>query len=239
MTTNVELFDTSKGMKMPPLLVCLAATAGILLAIGAWMAFFYAPVEKQMGFVQKIFYFHVPAAWVMLLSAPVMAVGSIGYLASKKDKWDWLADSSVELAIVFGAMVVISGPLWGRKAWGVFWVWDVRLTSSLVMILTLLACKIVRGYAGANAKQIAAGLAVLAVFNAIFVYVSVDIWRGTHPPKIPKSEMDPRMHTTLWTCALAFMLAWGTLLWARLRMAKLRTALDRLYMKSTEAGFEG
>ena len=238
MTTNVELFDSEKGLKTPPLLIALAIGAGLLLAIGAWMAFFYAPTEKVMGYVQKIFYFHVPAAWVMLLSAPLMAWGSIAFLITKKDKWDRLADSAVELAILFGIMVVISGPLWGRKAWGVFWVWDVRLTSSMVMILTLIACKIVRGYAGPNAKQIAAGLAVLAVFNAIFVYTSVDIWRGTHPPKLV-GTLEPQMKRTFWLCVLAFHLAYGAMLWARIRLAKLRTALDRLHMKSTEAGIEG
>ncbi len=237
MTTNEELFDGKKGFATPPLLLAIAVLAGVMLAIGAWMAFFYAPTEKVMGYVQKIFYFHVPAAWMMLLSAPLMAVGSIAYLITKKDRWDRIADSAVELAILFGLMVVISGPLWGRKAWGVFWVWDVRLTSSLVMILTLIACKIVRGYAGPNAKQIAAGLAVLAVLNAIFVYVSVDIWRGTHPPKLV-GTLEPQMKHAFWTCVLAFHLAYIAMLWARLRLGKLRTALDRLHMKSTEAGLE-
>ncbi len=238
MTTNEELFDSIKGLKTPPLLLVLSAAAGIMLAIGAWMAFFYAPTEKVMGFVQKIFYFHVPSAWMMLLSAPLMAVGSIAYLITKKDKWDRVADASVELSIMFGLLVVISGPLWGRKAWGAYWVWDVRLTSSLVMILTLVACKIVRVYAGPNAKQIAAGLAVLAVFNAIFVYVSVDIWRGTHPPKLV-ATLEPRMKHAFWTCVIAFHLAYIAMLWARLRLGKLRTALDRLHMKSTEIGLEG
>jgi heme exporter protein C len=240
MTASTDVLDSSKAMRLPPLLIALAVAAGVTLALGAHMAFFYAPTEKVMGFVQKIFYFHVPAAWVMLLSAPLMAVGSIGYLITKRDKWDWLADSAVELAIVFGLMVVISGPLWGRKAWGVLWAWDVRLTSSLVMILTLVACKIVRGYAGPNAKQIAAGLAVFAVLNAIFVYVSVDIWRGTHPPKlIAKGGLAKEMKQTLWLCVLGFTLAYSALLWARLRLARLRSILDALHMRMTQAGLEG
>jgi heme exporter protein C len=234
---NTSLFDNPKGLRTPPMLVALASTAAILMAVATWMVFFYAPLEKEMGFVQKIFYFHVPSAWIMLNSAPLMAVGSIAYLISKKDMFDRLSDAGVELAVVFGVLTLISGPLWGRKAWGVYWVWDVRLTSTLIMVLTLVACKIVRGFAGPNAKQIAAGLAVLAVVNALFVYFAVDLWKGTHPPKLVQT-LEPRMKQTFWTCVLAFHLAWGALLWARLRMGKLRTGLDRLHMQATEAGID-
>jgi heme exporter protein C len=235
--SNEALFDRAKGLGLPPGLILLSVSAAILLAVGAWMVFFYAPLEKEMGFIQKIFYFHVPSAWIMLLSAPLMAYGSIAYLIQRKDKYDHLSDAGVELAILFGMLVLITGPLWGRKAWGVYWVWDVRLTSSLVMVLTLVACKIVRGYAGPNAKQIAAGLSILAVLNATFVYFSVDLWKGTHPPKLVQT-LEPQMKQTFWTCVLAFHLAWGALLWMRLRMARLRTALDRLHMQVTEAGLD-
>lgn len=234
---NRELFDRHTALRAPTGLVILSSVAVLLLMLGAWMAFFYAPTEKVMGYVQKIFYFHVPAAWAMLLSAPLLAVGSVAYLATRRPRWDRLADAGVELAILFGAMVLVSGPLWGRKAWGVYWVWDVRLTSTLVMVLTLVACKIVRGYAGPRAKEIAAGLSILAVLNAIFVWYAVDIWSGTHPPKLVQ-KLEPRMKSTLWTCTLAFTLTYGALLWSRLRLGKLSTAVERLHMKATEAGLD-
>src|SRR5207244_3073587 len=159
-----------KVLKLPPFLVALCTLAAIMFARAVWMIFFFAPVEREMGFVQKIFYFHVPSAWTMFISVAVMAVASVGFLIKKTDRWDRLSDASVELAILFGAMVVISGPLWGRKAWGVFWVWDVRLTSTLILVLTLVAAKIVREYAGASSRQIAAALAIFAVLDSIFVY---------------------------------------------------------------------
>lgn len=235
-TTSHELFD-GPPLRTPPALIALSVVAAALMGLGAWMAFYYAPTEKVMGFVQKIFYFHVPSAWMMLWSAPLMAVGSIAYLITKKERWDRLSDAGVELAILFGALVLISGPLWGRKAWGVYWVWDVRLTSTLVLVLTLVACKIVRAYSGPNAKQVAAGLSILAVLNALFVWVSVDIWRGTHPPKLVQT-LEPEMKATFWTCVLAFHLAYGALLWVRLRSGKLRVALDRLHQLSTESGLD-
>jgi heme exporter protein C len=213
----------------------LAAVSGLLLAASAWMAFFYAPLESKMGFVQKIFYFHVPAAWSMFLAVICAAVGSVGFLVRRTEVWDRIGNAATELSIVFGALVLISGPLWGRKAWGAYWVWDVRLTSSLVLVLTMLAAKIVRGYAGPSARQIAAGLTVFAVINSAFVYYSVDLWRGTHPPRLV-ATLDPLMKTTLWTAVLAFVLTFFTLLWLRLRLGKLEAALDQLHMKATEAG---
>lgn len=238
-TLTRELFDDPRGLRVPRMLVALSVAAAVTMAFGAWMAFVYAPTEAQMGFVQKIFYFHVPSAWMMLLSAPLMAVASVGYLINRKDSWDRWSDASVELAVLFGVLVLITGPLWGRKAWGTYWVWDARLTMSLVMVLTLIACKIVRTYAGSNAKQIAAGLAVLSVVNAVFVWKSVEIWQGTHPDQLTvKGKMHPDMYDAFWVCVLAFHLTYAALLWSRLRMGKLRTALDRLHMKAVEVGVE-
>ncbi|NJK89959.1 MAG: cytochrome c biogenesis protein CcsA [Myxococcales bacterium] len=226
MTTHDDSLALPKA-SLPIGLVILSLAAAVFLATGAYMAFFYAPSERIMGFIQKIFYFHVPAAWMMLLSVPLMAVGSIGYLITRRNVWDRISDAAVELAILFGVLVLVTGPLWGRKAWGVYWVWDVRLTSSLVLVLTLVACKIVRNYAGPSAKQVAAGLSVLAVLNAVFVWVSVDIWRGTHPPKLV-ATLEPRMKQTFWLCVLAFHLAYLALLWTRLRFGRLQDTLDEL-----------
>lgn len=226
MTTNPHELPLPRP-GVPWGLAVLSVAAGVAMFAGAYLAFFYAPTERVMGFIQKIFYFHVPAAWMMLLAAPLMAVGAIGYLFTRRDPWDRVADAAVELAILFGALVLITGPLWGRKAWGVYWVWDARLTSTLVLVLTLIATKIVRHYAGPSAKQVAAGLSVLAVLNGWFVWKAVDIWRGTHPEKLV-STLEPRMKLTFWICVLAFHLAFGALLWSRIRLAKLEDAVSEL-----------
>jgi len=219
--------------KNPIALSALSAGAALVLAVGTWLVFFHAAEEAKMGFVQKIFYFHVPAAWMMLLSVPIMAVGAVGYLGTRRPFWDRLADTAVELSILFGALVLITGPLWGRKAWGVYWVWDVRLTSSLVLVLTLVACKIVRSYAGSQARQVGAALSLLAVLNAVFVWVSVDIWRGTHPPKLVQT-LEPSMMQTFWICVLGFHLAYASLMWTRLRTARLQDELNELEIEMVE-----
>lgn len=229
----------STRLSAPPYgLYALAALTATLVPTAVWMIFFDTPLERQMGFVQKIFYFHVPAAWVMFLAVLCAAIGSVGYLVKRDDRYDRLADAAVELSILFGAMVLITGPLWGRKAWGAFWVWDVRLTSSLVLVLTLVACKIVRGYAGRESKQIAAGLALFAVVNSVFVYVSVQFWRGTHPEHVVRNKLDPDMKRTLWFCVGVFLVLFVSLLWLRLRQGLLRAEVDRLHMSLAEAGVE-
>lgn len=227
------------SLKVPPLFIILTSVAALMMCRALWMIFYYAPTERVMGFVQKIMYFHVPAAWMMLLAVLVMGVASVGYLIKKTDGWDRLSDASVELAILFGAMVILSGPLWGRKAWGVYWVWDVRLTSTLILVLTLVACKIVRSYAGPSAKQIAAGLAVFAVLDSIFVYFCVKFWSTTHPPLITtEGGLHPMMARTLYFCGLTFLATFGSLLWARLRKGRLANSLDHLHLAATEAGLE-
>jgi heme exporter protein C len=226
--------------KPPPLLMALTAVSACMMTAAVWMIFFDTPEERVMGFVQKIFYFHVPSAWGLLFyGVPLAAVGSVGYLATKDERWDRISDAGVELAIVFGSMVLVSGPLWGRKAWGAYWVWDVRLTSTLVLVLSMVACKIIRGYAGQGAKTAAAGLALFALLNSVFVYYSVDYFRGTHPTKVAmQGKLAPEMARTFWFCVLTFMLTAGCLTWARLRTGQLRSALDQLHQRMTEAGLE-
>lgn len=236
---KAELFEGNAGLKTPPVLIGLCMIAALMVGRALWMVFYYAPVERVMGFVQKIFYFHVPSAWLMFLATAVTAVGSVAFLITRKEKWDRIGDAGVELGIIFGAMVMISGPLWGRKAWGAYWVWDVRLTSALVLWLTLIACKIVRGYAGPSAKQVASGLALFAVVNSLFVYYSVQIWKTTHPgPVVEKGKLDPLMSETLWFCVATFLVIFVCLLWIRLRQGKLRSAMDRLHMHAAEVGID-
>jgi hypothetical protein len=105
------------------------------------------------------------------------------------------------------------------------------------LVLTLVACKMVRGYAGAEAKKIAAGLAVFAVINSAFVYYSVDIWRGTHPPKLV-ATLAPAMKQTFWFSTLTFLIAFFVLLTLRLRTGRLQSALDRLHLRLTESGLD-
>src|SRR5258708_2690414 len=144
--------DTVRSIKPPmrPLgpgfvAATLVAAASFLVVPGLILS---APLEPVMGFVQKIFYFHVPCATMLFLSTFACAAGSVAFLFKGSERGDWLAAAAGELGVVFGACVLVSGPLWGRKAWGVYWQWDARLTSSLLLFLILIAYLLSPRYCG-------------------------------------------------------------------------------------------
>ncbi len=140
-----------------------------------------APLEPVMGVVQKIFYFHVPCAIMLFAATFVCAAGSVAFLFKGSERGDRLALAAGELGVLFGICVLVSGPLWGRKAWGVYWQWDARLTSSLLLFLILIAYLLARKYGGPGGRRLAAALALFAAVDVPLVYKSVDIWRTIHP----------------------------------------------------------
>jgi heme exporter protein C len=190
-----------------------------------------APYESTMGLVQKIFYFHVPSAMVMLLSALVCGVASGLYLFKGKPTADRVALAAAELTVVFGALVLITGPLWARKAWGVWWQWDARLTSSLVLWMMFVAYLILRKYGGPGSDKLGAGVAVFGMANVPFVYWSVNVWRTLHPKTTVVMTLGPGMREPFWWCALAFLCLYGLLLAARVRLEAQRAQLDDIYLE--------
>jgi heme exporter protein C len=189
-----------------------------------------APYESTMGLIQKIMYFHVPA-WIGMYSAIfVCGIASAIYLFQDKPAADRYAASAAELAVLFGLMGLVTGPLWGRKAWGVWWEWDVRLTSALLLELVFVGILLVRKYGGPGAEKLAAATALFGFAVAPFVYKSVDIWRTVHPktsvvPTLPKVMAGPLALT-----ALAFVLLFVVLLELRVRLAERQAMLDQLYL---------
>ena len=168
-----------------------------------------APIEPVMGFVQKIFYFHVPCAIMLFLSTFVCAGGSIAFLFKGSERGDRLAVAAAELSVLFGVCVLVSGPLWGRKAWGVWWQWDARLTSSLLLVLMMVGYLIARRYGGPAGRKLAAALALFAAINVPLVYKSVDIWRTVHPQTTVVPKLDPRMRPAFWSAFALMTLVWG------------------------------
>jgi len=177
-----------------------------------------APVEPVMGVVQKIFYFHVPCAIMMFLSTFVAAAGSLSYLFKGAERGDRLAHAAGELGVLFGACVLVTGPLWGRKAWGVWWQWDARLTSSLLLFLILNGYLLARRYGGPAGKKLAAALSLFAAVDVPLVYKSVDIWRTVHPQTTVVPSLDPAMRPAFWASFALITLVWGILLTLRLRL---------------------
>ena len=193
-----------------------------------------APYESTMGLVQKIFYFHVPSWMAMYTAIAVCGITSAAYLFKGNRAADAYAVAACEVAVLFGLMGLVSGPLWGRKAWGVWWQWDVRLTSTLLMELIFVACLLVRKYGGPGSEKLAAATALFGTATAPFVYKSVDIWRTVHPktsvvPELLKGSM-PGSGLPFLISSLAFVLLATVLIMLRGTLAQRQAALDDLYL---------
>jgi heme exporter protein C len=207
----------------------------MLIVAGAMFA--YAPVliarapfESTMGLVQKIFYFHAPAGMMMLLASMVCGVASAIYLWRRTLAADHVAMAAAELTALFGLIVIVTGPLWARKAWGIWWDWDPRLTMSFVGWLISVSYLFVRKYAGPGSDKLAAALAVFGSANVPFIYVSVNVWRTMHPKTSVVPKLPPLMAGPFWFSAAAMLLLFLLLMTARVHLERQRAALDDLYL---------
>lgn len=189
-----------------------------------------APNEATMGLVYKIYFFHMPSAWMFLVAAITAGVASIRFLFLKKATADHWAIAAAELTVLFGAFTLVSGPLWARKAWGVWWQWDPRLTSSLVLFLMFVAYNLLRRYGGPGSDKLGAGMAIFSMFNVIFVWVSVNYWRTIHPPTTVVPSLPVEMGIPLWFCVTAFTLLFIVLLRLRARLEHQRARVEALYL---------
>jgi heme exporter protein C len=193
-----------------------------------------APFESSMGLVQKIFYFHMPPAMLMLLSAIFCGLVSGAYLVRRRPVLDWTAYAAAELTVLYGSIALVTGPLWARKAWGVWWQWDARLTMSLLMWMIFVAYLLLRRYGGNGSETLAAGLALFGMATSPFVYLSVNLWRTVHPltsvvPTLPVDFAFP-----LWYAFTGFLLMYLALMTLRVTLEQQRAALDQLYLESEE-----
>jgi heme exporter protein C len=188
------------------------------------------PVEATMGLVQKIFYYHVPSAMVMFVAAFVCGVASAIYLFRGTPGANRLAVAAAELTVVFGLIVLVTGPLWARKAWGVWWQWDARLTSTLLMWMIYVACLLVRRFGGPGAEKLSAAMALFGMANVPFVYISVNIWRTVHPTTAVIPKLPGGMRGPFWFCVLSFMLLFGLLLALRARLEERRADVEHLHL---------
>lgn len=213
------------------LVAILIAAAGFLIVPSMILS---APVEPVMGFVQKIFYFHVPCAIMLFLSTFVCAGGSVAFLFKGSEAGDRLALAAAELSVLFGICTLTSGPLWGRKAWGVWWQWDARLTSSLLLFLMMVAYLLARRYGGAAGRKLAAALALFAAVDVPLVYKSVDIWRTIHPKTTVVPSLDPRMKPAFWSAFALITVVWAILLVLRVRLEKARSRLAELRLQADD-----
>lgn len=206
-------------MKRALVLVCAVAAAGLFVLAPYWI-FFRAPLAYELFVNQKIFYYHVPAAWVMFLSVFVCGIASIGFLKTRNPAWDDVASSAGDLVVLFGAIVMTTGPIWGKAAWGVWWVWDARLTQSLLLWMIFLAYSLVRKYGGAGSERLGAGLAIFGMVDVPLVYFAVNFWKTQHPSTKVVPTLEGDMRTALFLGLGAFTAFYVVLLAARVGVVR-------------------
>ena len=206
-----------------------------LFAASLYAIFIVAPVEQQMGIVQKIFYFHVPSAYAMYIGFGVSAVGSAVYLLKRDPRWDALGVAGAEVGMLFCSIVLLTGPLWARKAWGVWWTWDPRLTTTLLVGMIFAAYLALRsmGDAGEVEKRFAAGLALFGLVDLPLIHYSVQRWRGVHPTVITGKGggLESEMYWALGLSFIAFTGLAVLLIWARASVERQREESARLRLE--------
>jgi len=224
---------------MKRLFSLLSILTAILLVYGLYQALVAAPTERTMGDVQRIFYYHVPSAWTAFCLFFTNLIASIVYLIWKNAKADALAVASAEVGVVFCTIVLVTGPIWARPVWGIWWTWDVRLTTTLVLCLIYVAYLILRRFSDSAQTPVLA--AVLAIFGALdvpLVYFSIWFFRTQHPqPVMGKGgSLDPRMLHAFLINLLAFTCFGIMVCWSRFRLELLRREVDEAHAMESLAG---
>ena len=201
--------------------VVLWALALVMVLASLWAVLTRAPVEAQMGVVQKIVYIHVPSAIATLIAFGLTFAASIAYLATRGWIWDAVAASSCEVGMVFATIVLVSGPLWARSAWNTWWTWEPRLTTFLIMWILYGGYHVIRASLAGNARRtISAVLGIAFMVMVPITWMSVTLWRGSLHPK--SVTMTGDMRQTLLLSMAAWLVFFAAAFQERLRLDALR-----------------
>jgi heme exporter protein C len=229
---------TARGSALQHLLLLLVAA---LFPLCLYVVFAAVPTERTMGVVQRIFYFHVPAAFAGFLGVGLCAVCSALYLWNKERRFDLVAHASAELGVLFFTIVLVTGPIWARPVWGVWWTGEVRLTSTLVLWLIYVGYLLLRENAE-SPDQAARWGAVVGIVGALdlpIIYKSVEWWRGLHPKVLRVSGgqgLEPAMERALLLCSVTFLLLFVHLLVQRCRLGLLQDEVEVLLYARPPSG---
>jgi heme exporter protein C len=220
-----------KRIFLPLAIVTAAMFAAAPVFIGM------ADLESTMLLVQKIFYFHFATWMAMTAAIAVCGIASLIYLFKGSKVADWYAVAAAELVVVFGLFGLFSGSLWGRKAWGVWWQWDARVTMATMIVLVFLGYLMVRKYGGPGSEKLAAAMGIFGAATSPFVYKSVDWWRTIHPQTtVMKTLGDswPGAWRLVIFCSFAFIFLTVLVLFARVRLEAMRSKLDEMYLAAED-----
>ena len=227
----------------PKLLRVLDVVTGVLMATATLAVFFYAPTERVMGAVQKVFYFHVAAGWVGMLGFLAAMVAGVVYLRTHDPKWDTIGLAGVEIGMAFMLITIVTGSIWARPIWGTWWTWDPRLTTATIMELAYAAYLMLRqGIEEPDRRaRFGAVYAIVAFISVPMTFLSIRIFRTIHPVVIgnggdvPGAEggfsMTPKMTQVFMFSLITWSVLFVDIFWHRIRLGKLANRVEQLKLK--------
>lgn len=216
----------------------LFLASAALMGLTLYMVFFWVPTELNLGVSQRIFYFHVPLGWLGMLSIVLVAVASIMYLITRKEKWDSLAYATAELGVVFSSLILVTGVIWARGDLGWWWTWDAKLTTTLILWFVYVGYLMVRAYApkGSQGARFGAVVALFGAIDAPIIYMATVRWRTAHPELNTgplAQDVDAlgsgRIYLTLLVAVITFTVLYAYILVERYSLRRSEAALDEIH----------
>ena len=222
----------------------LGWTASVVMLVALYLIFCVVPTEASMGIVQRIFYFHVPCWWVAFGGFFTVAGASAVYLWTGSARADRLAVASAEVGVLFCTLGLVTGPIWARPIWGVWWTWDPRLTMALILWVIYVAYLMLRAFGGGGEEvaRYAAVLGLVGVLDIPVIHYAVRLLQGIHPSVLTQKEgggsglTDPTMRATLYVASVAMLLLGGWLVALRARLERLAAEVARVRREVEEGG---
>src|SRR5258707_13655543 len=214
--------------------VLLGAAAVLLVIAAAYAAFFVAPEERTMGVLQRIFYFHVACAWAGLTAFMICFMANLLYVWKRQEKYDWLGVSCAEVGTAFTTVVLITGPIWAKPAWGIYWTWDARLTSTFVLWLLYVSYLLLRTLVEEPDRRalLSSLFGIFAFIDVPLVFFSIRWWRTQHPQPVimggQGSGLDPTMRYVFFFSLLAMHVLAAFLIVERYVLEKMKSEFDFL-----------
>jgi heme exporter protein C len=209
----------------------------LLLAVASYAAFIYAPTEATMGLIQRIFYFHVASGWTFFVAFFIVFVGSVAFLRTRNPMWDWLSVASAEVGIAFVTVVLVTGPIWAKPVWGIWWAWDARLTSTFMLWILFISYLVLRTLLEDPERRgvVSAVFAIFACLDVPMVYFSIWWFRTQHPQPVigGGGSLDPKMWQATMMAWAAMLGVMALLIRVRYRLEAMRSEVDAIRLEAS------
>ncbi len=207
------------------------------MLVTIYMVFMWVPTEQNLGVSQRIFYVHVPLGWIGMVSIFVVGIASVIHLLTKKNLWDAIAYSAAELGVIFATLILITGAVWAKPVWGVWWSWDPKLTTTLILWFVYVGYLMVRSFSprGSQGRRYASVVALLGAIDAPIIYLASIWWRTAHPnlnigPLAESdSDLDSKMLITFFVSLITFTIFYVYVMLERIQMRKCEDDLDEVH----------